>query len=80
MTCVDDIVPTLMSPLLSGLIGSIRQLEGPEIPREPASFKADGDLCVPSQQDVPSSSPNEGKAFKRPASKGKAQEDEPPGQ
>ena len=38
---VDDIAPTLTSPLLSGLVGNIRQLERPRIPGEPASFKAD---------------------------------------
>ena len=30
--------------MLSGLVGNIRQLESPEIPGEPASFKADEDL------------------------------------
>ena len=42
----------------------------------------DGDLwgCgrVPSKLDVPSPSHNEGKASKRPASEGEAQENEPP--
>ena len=35
---VDDIAPTLMSPLLSGLIGNVHQLQRPEIPRKPISF------------------------------------------
>ena len=81
---VDDVAPALTSPLLPSLIGNIRQLERPEIPGEPASFKADGDLWgpgrVPPKLDVPSPSPNEGKASKRPASEGQAQENEPPGQ
>ena len=41
---VDDVAPTLTSPLLPGLIGNIRQLERPEIPGEPASSKVVGDL------------------------------------
>ena len=41
---VDDVAPTLTSPLLSGLIGNIHQLERSGIPREPTSFKADEDL------------------------------------
>ena len=81
---VDDVVPTLTFPLLPGLIGNIRQLERPEIPEEPASFQVDGDLWGPSRvlskPDVPSPSHNEGKASKRPASKGEVQENEPPGQ
>ena len=81
---VDDVAPILTSPLLSSLIDNIRQLERPEIPGEPASFKVDGDLWgpsrVPPKQDVPSPSHDEGKASKRPASEGEAQENEPPGQ
>ena len=81
---VDEVAPTLTSPLLPGLIGNIRQLERPEIPGEPTSFKADGDLWgpgrVPPEPDVPSPSHDEGKASKRPASEGEAQENGPPGQ
>ena len=81
---VDDVAPTLTSPLLPGLVGNIHQLEGPEIPGEPASFKVDGDLWgpgrVPPMPDVPSPSHDEWKASKRPASQGEAQENEPPGQ
>ena len=81
---VDDVAPTLTSPLLSGLIGNICQLERPEIPGEPTSFKVDGDLWgsgrVSPKPDVPSASHNEGKASKRSASKGEAQENEPSGQ
>ena len=81
---VDDIAPTLTSPLLLGLVGNIRQLERPGIPREPASFKADEDLWghgrAPPKPDVPSPSHDDGMASKRPASEGEAQENEPPGQ
>ena len=81
---VDDVAPALTSPLLPGLIGNIHQLERLEIPGEHAFFKVDGDLWgpgrVPPKPDVPSPSHDEGKASKRPASKGEAQENEPPGQ
>ena len=70
--------------MLPGLIGNIHQLERLEIPGELASFKVDGDLWgpsrVPPKLDVPSPSHDEGKASKRPASKGEAQENEPHGQ
>ena len=70
--------------MLPGLVGNIHQLERPEIPGEPASFKVDGDLWgpgrAPPKPDVPSPSHDEGKAYKRPASEGEAQENEPPGQ
>ena len=46
---VDDVAPALTSPLLPSLVGNICQLERPEIPGEPASFKADGDLWGPSR-------------------------------
>ena len=75
---VDDVAPALTSPLLPGLVGNIRQLERLEIPGEPASFKVDGDLWgpgrAPPKPDVPSPSHDEGKASKRPASEGEAQE------
>ena len=81
---VDDVAPTLTSPLLSGLVDNFHQLERPEIPGEPTSFKADGDLWGPGRApptpDVPSPSHNEGKASKRPASQGEAQDNEPSGQ
>ena len=79
---VDDVAPTLTSPLLSSLIGNICQLERLRIPGEPASFKVDEDLWgtgrVPPKLDVPSPSHDEGKAYKVQASEGEAQEDEPP--
>ena len=80
---VDDVAPTLTSPLLSGLVGNIHQLDRPVIPGEPASFKADEDLWghgrAPPKPDVPSPSPNDGVASKIRVSKGEAPEDEPPG-
>ena len=66
---VDDVAPTLTSPLLPGPIGNIHQLERLEIPGEPASFKVDGDLWGPSRAppkpDVPSPSHDDGMASKR---------------
>ena len=66
---VDDVAPTLTSPLLSGLVGNIHQLERPGIPREPVSFKADEDLWghgrAPPKPDVPSPSHDDGVASKR---------------
>ena len=66
---VDDVAPTLTSPLLSGLIDNIRQLERLEIPGEPTSFKADGDLWdpgrAPPKPDVPSPYHDDGVASKR---------------
>ena len=41
---VDDIAPTLTSPLLSGLISNIRLLGRPEVPRGPASSKMEEGL------------------------------------
>ena len=41
---VDDIAPTLTSPLLFGLVDNIHQLKKPEIPGKPASFKVDEGL------------------------------------
>ena len=65
---VDDIAPTLTSPLLSGLIGNIRQLEKPEIPGKPASFKVDEGLwgCgwAPPKPDVPGPSHDDEMASK----------------
>ena len=81
---VDDVAPTLTTPLLSCLVGNICQLERPGIPREPASFKADEDLWghsrAPPKPDVPSPSHDDGVASKRRASEGEAQKNEPPGQ
>ena len=81
---VDDIAPTLTSPLLSSLVGSIRQLEMPEIPGKPTSFKADegpwGLGWASPKPDVPGPSHNDGMASKMPASEGEVLENEPCGQ
>ena len=81
---MDDIAPTLTSPLLPGLVGNILQLERPEMPGEPASFKADGNLWgsgrMHPEPEVPIPFHTKGKASKRPASKMEAQQNEPPSQ
>ena len=65
---VDDIAPTLTSALLSSLVGNIRQLEKPEIPGKPTSFKVDEGLWghggAPPKPDVPSPFHNDGMASK----------------
>ena len=65
---IDDVAPTLTSPLLSGLIGNICQLNRPVIPGELASFKVDEDLWgssrAPPKLDVPSPSHDDGVASK----------------
>ena len=57
---VDDIAPTLTSPLLSGLVSSVRFLGRPEVPRGPASPKMEEGLWGPSRApagpDAPGSS------------------------
>ena len=78
---VDDIAPTLTSPLLSGLVDNIRHLEKPEIPGKPTSFEADEGLWghgwVPPKPDVPGPSHDDGMAPKMPASVGEVLESEP---
>ena len=44
MQRVDDIAPTLTSPMLSGLVSSVWFLGRPEVPRGPASPKTEEDL------------------------------------
>ena len=65
---VDDVAPTLTSPLLSGLIGSLDQLERPGIPRESTPFKADENLWdlggVPPKPNAPGPSHDDGMAPK----------------
>ena len=41
---IDDIALMLTSPVLSGLVDNIHQLEKPEIPKKSASFKVDEGL------------------------------------
>ena len=80
---VDDIVPTLTSPLLSGLIDNISQLEKPEIPRKPASFKTDEglwglDWALPKPEALGPSC-DAGMASQMPTSEGEVLEKEPHG-
>ena len=49
MRRVDDIAPTLTSPMLSGLISSVHFIGRPEVPRGPASPKMEEGLCGPSR-------------------------------
>ena len=61
---VDDIAPTLTSPLLSGLISNIHLLGRPVVPREPVSSKVEEGLWgrnrTPARPDVPGPSHNGG--------------------
>ena len=57
MQRADDIAPTLTSPMLSGLISSVRSVGRPEVPKGPASPKMEEGLwgCsgAPAGPDVP---------------------------
>ena len=80
---VDDIAPTLTSPLLSSLIDNICQLEKPEIPGKPASFKADEglwglDWALP-KPDALGPSHDDGMASQMPTNEGEVLEKEPHG-
>ena len=78
---VDDIAPTLTSPLLSGLISNIRQLQRPEIPGKPVSFKADEGLWghgrAPAKPGALGPSRDGGMVPKMQAGKGEAPENKP---
>ena len=73
--------PTLTSPLLSGLVNNICQLQRPEIPEQPVSFKADEGLWglsrASAKPGAPNPSRNGGMVPKMQAGKGEAQEDRP---
>ena len=60
MQRVDDIAPTLTSPMLAGLISSIHLAGRPEVPKGPASPKTEEGLWdrggAPAGPDVPGSS------------------------
>ena len=81
---VDDIAPTLTTPLLSSLVGNIHRLKKPEIPGKPTSFKADEGLWghgwAPLKPDAPDPSHNTGMAPKMPASEVEVLKSEPQGQ
>ena len=81
---VDDVAPTLTSPLLSSLIDSLDQLERLGILGEPTPFKVDENLWglggVPPKPDVLGPSHDDGMASKMRASEGEVLETEPHGQ
>ena len=78
---VNNIAPTLTCPLLSGLISNIHQLQRPEIPRKPVSFKADeglwGHSRAPAKPGAPGPSHNSGIVPKMQAGEGEALENRP---
>ena len=78
---VGNIAPTLTSPLLSGLVSNIHQLQRPEIPRKPVSFKADEGLWghgrAPAKLGAPGPSRNGGMVPKMQAGKGETLENRP---
>ena len=78
---VDDIAPTLTSPLLSGLISNIHQPHRPEIPEKLVSFKADeglwGHSRAPAKPGASSPSHNGGMAPKMQTGEGEAPENRP---
>ena len=75
---VDDIAPTLTSPLLSGLVDNIRQLMKPQIHEKPTPFKVDEGLWglgwAPPKPDVPGPSHDDDMASKMLASEGEVLE------
>ena len=78
---VNNIAPTLTSPLLSGLVSNICQLQRPEIPRKLVSFRVDEGLWghgrAPVKQGAPGPSHNGGMVPKMQAGKGEALENRP---
>ena len=78
---VDDIAPTLTSPLLSDLVSNIYQLQRPEIPGKLVSFKADEGLWghgrAPAKPGAPSPSHNGGMVPKMQAGKVEAPKNRP---
>ena len=78
---VDNIAPSLTSPLLSGLISNISQLQRPGIPGRPVSFKVDEDLWghsrAPAKPGAPSPPRNGGMVPKMQAGEEEAPENRP---
>ena len=81
---VNDIAPTLTSPLLSGLTGNIHELQSPGIPGRPAPFKADEGLWGhgrdPAKPGASGPSHDGGMVPKVQSSKGEAPENRSPDQ
>ena len=78
---VDDIAPTLTSPLLAGLVSNIHLHGRPEVPREPVSLKAEEGLwgCgrAPARPDAPSPSRDSGIVPQMQTGKVEAKENKP---
>ena len=78
---VNDIALTLTSPLLSGLVSNICQLQSPGIPGKPVSFKADeglwGHSRAPAKSGAPGPSHDGGIVPKMQAGKGEVPENKP---
>ena len=78
---VNDIAPTLTSPLLSGLVSNIGQLQRPEIPGKLVSFKVDeglwGHSRAPAKPGAPGPSHYGGIVPKMQAGEGEAPENRP---
>ena len=78
---VDDIAPTLTSPLLSGLISNIHLCGRPEIPRKPVSFKTEEGLWghgrAPTRQYAPGPSHDSGIVPQMQAGEVEAKENKP---
>ena len=78
---VNDIALTLTSPLLSGLISNIHQLQRPEIPGKLVSFKVDEDLWgrgrAPAKPGAPRPSHDGGIIPKMQAGEGEVLENRP---
>ena len=78
---VNDIAPTLTSPLLSGLVGDISQLKKPRIPRKPVSLKVEEGLWgrggAPAKPDAPDPSLNGGMVPQMQTSEVEAKENKP---
>ena len=78
---VDDIAPTLTSPLLSGLVGNISQLKKPEILGKPVSLKVEEGLWghgeAPAKPDAPGPSCDGGMVSQMQAGEVEAKENKP---
>ena len=78
---VNNIAPTLTSPLLSGLISNIGQLQRPGIPGKPVSFKVDeglwGHRRAPAKPGAPGPSRDGGMVPKMQAGKEETPENRP---
>ena len=78
---VDDIAPTLTSPLLSGLVSKIHLRGRPEVPRKPVSFEVEEGLWArsraPARPDAPGPSQDGGIVPQMHVGKVEAKENKP---